>query len=107
MFSGHGWSYLRFDPDQEKSELNRELLGRVWRYGQPYRRQLLGIIVTVFATAIIGVLPPLLIRELIDEALPNRDLRMLTLLGAGMVLLPLVNSGIGILQRNRELFETL
>jgi ATP-binding cassette subfamily B protein len=99
MFGGHGWSYLRFDPDQEKSELNRELLGRVWRYGRPYRRQLIGIIFTVFATAIIGVLPPLLIRELIDEALPNRDLRMLTLLGAGMVLLPLVNSGIGVLQR--------
>ena len=99
MFHGHGWSYLRFDPQQETSELNRELLTRVWRYGQPYRRQLLGIIFTVFATAVIGVLPPLLIRQLIDEALPNRDLRMLTLLGAGMVLLPLVNSGIGVLQR--------
>ncbi|MGH8925946.1 MAG: ABC transporter ATP-binding protein [Acidimicrobiia bacterium] len=99
MFSGHGWSYLRFDPEQETSELNRELLGRVWRYGRPYRRQLVGIIFTVFATAVIGVLPPLLIRELIDEALPNRDLGMLTLLGAGMVLLPLVNSGIGVLQR--------
>jgi ATP-binding cassette subfamily B protein len=99
MFHGHGWSYLRFDPQQETSELNRELLTRVWHYGRPYRRQLVGIIFTVFATAIIGVLPPLLIRQLIDVALPNRDLGLLTLLGAGMVLLPLINSGIGVLQR--------
>ena len=99
MFPGHGWSYLRFDPQQETSELNRELLTRVWHYGRPYRRQLVGIILTVFATAIIGVLPPLLIRQLIDVALPNRDFGLLTFLGAGMVLLTLFNSGIGVLQR--------
>jgi ATP-binding cassette subfamily B protein len=71
----------------------------VWRYGRPYRGQLIGITFTVIATAVISVLPPLLIRQLIDQALPQRDLSMLTLLGAGMVLLPLLNSGIGVLQR--------
>ena len=62
MTGYHGWNYLRYDPDDQPSELSRELLGRVWRYGRPYRRQLIGIVVTIFATAIIGVLPALLIR---------------------------------------------
>ncbi len=94
-----GWNYIRYDPEEAKSDLNRELLGRVWRYGRQYRRQLVGVIFTVVTTSILSVVPPQLTRRLIDEALPQRNLRLLTILGLGMVLLPLVNSAIGVLQR--------
>ncbi|MBA3360296.1 MAG: ABC transporter ATP-binding protein [Acidimicrobiia bacterium] len=99
MTAHFGWNYIRYDPDEAPSDLNRELLGRVWRYGRVYRRQLVGVIFTVVATSIISVLPPVLSRRLIDEALPQRDLGLLTILGLGMVLLPVVSSAIGILQR--------
>ena len=99
MTTHFGWNYLRYDPDDAKADLDRELLARVWRYGRQYRRQLIGVVFTVVATAILAVLPPLLIRRLIDEALPNRDLGLLTLLGLGMILLPVVSSAIGVLQR--------
>jgi ATP-binding cassette subfamily B protein len=94
-----GWNYLRYDPEEAKSELDRELLGRVWRYGRQYRRQLIGVIFTVIASAVLAVLPAQLTRRLIDEALPERDLGLLTLLGLGMVALPVVGSAIGVLQR--------
>ncbi|MGQ0847647.1 MAG: ABC transporter ATP-binding protein [Actinomycetota bacterium] len=103
MISFHGpggWGgYFRLGEDDERPELSRELLSRVWRYGQPYRRQLIGVISTVLVTSILAVLPAQLTRRLIDDALPAKDLGLLTLLGLGIVALPLINSAIGILQR--------
>ena len=45
------------------------------------------------------MIPPLLIRELVDRAIPEADIGRLTLLGAGMVAVPLVNVSVGTLQR--------
>jgi ATP-binding cassette subfamily B protein len=75
------------------------LFKRVWSYGKPYRRQLIGVIATVLVISSMGVLPPILTRRLIDDALPNKDLGLLTLLGLGIVALPLLSSVIGIVQR--------
>ena len=47
----------------------------------------------------LSVVPALLIRLLVDEAIPSRDMAQLTLLGAGMVIVPLVNAVVGVLQR--------
>lgn len=44
-------------------------------------------------------MPPILIRTLVDEALPNKDVAQLTLLGVGMILVPLINALIGVAQR--------
>ena len=41
----------------------------------------------------------MLIRTLLDVALPNEDLQLLTLLGIGMVAVPLINAGVGVVQR--------
>ena len=45
------------------------------------------------------MVPALLTRTLIDEALANRDVRLLTLLGLGMVAVPVINALVGVLQR--------
>lgn len=47
----------------------------------------------------LSVLPAILIRLLVDDAIPNRDLRLLTVLGLAMILVPLVNAVIGVAQR--------
>ncbi len=47
----------------------------------------------------LSVVPALLIRALIDRALPRGDVALLTLLGLGMVGVPLVNAGVGVVQR--------
>ncbi|HSJ28527.1 MAG TPA: ABC transporter ATP-binding protein [Acidimicrobiia bacterium] len=57
------------------------------------------MLVTVVAISGLTVVPPVITRELVDVALPQRDLRLLTILGAGMVAVPLVNSAIGLVQR--------
>lgn len=47
----------------------------------------------------LSVAPPIIIRLIVDEAIPNRDISQLTWLGAAMVAVPLLNSLVGIAQR--------
>ncbi len=54
---------------------------------------------TIMVISGLSVVPALLIRELVDTALPAGDVRLLTLLGLGMVMVPLVNALVGVAQR--------
>mgnify|MGYP001819374887 CR=1 FL=1 len=54
---------------------------------------------TIVAITLLSVIPPLLIRRLIDVAIPTEDLGMVTLLGLGMVAIPILTGGLGVLQR--------
>ncbi len=102
IFHGSGggwWSYLNYDQSQPGPELDRALLKRVFAYGRPYRWLLVGVLATILVVSVLSVIPPLLIRELVDRAIPEADLGRLTLLGVGMVAVPLVNVSVGALQR--------
>ena len=57
------------------------------------------VLVTIVIISLLSLLPPLLIRDLIDNAIPGEDLGRVTWLGIGMVLVPLLNGGFGVLQR--------
>ncbi|MDJ0924640.1 MAG: ABC transporter ATP-binding protein, partial [Acidimicrobiia bacterium] len=57
------------------------------------------VLVTILIISLLSLLPPLLIGDLIDNAIPDEDLGRVTLLGIGMVLVPLLNGGFGVLQR--------
>ena len=71
----------------------------MFSYGRPYRWLLVGVLLTIMVVSVLSVIPPLLIRELVDRAIPEADLGRLTLLGVGMVLVPLVNMLVGAIQR--------
>ncbi|MFP5331817.1 MAG: ABC transporter ATP-binding protein, partial [Acidimicrobiia bacterium] len=57
------------------------------------------MLATVLVVSGLIVVPPVITRELVDVALPQGDLSMLTWLGAGMVAVPLVNALVGLAQR--------
>jgi ATP-binding cassette subfamily B protein len=79
--------------------IDRRLLRRVAAYGKPYLWRLVGVLVTVVLISGLSVVPPILVRILIDEAIPERDIGSLTWLGIGMVAAPVVIAGVGIIQR--------
>jgi ABC-type bacteriocin/lantibiotic exporter with double-glycine peptidase domain len=82
---------VRYDEDQDRPEINRALLRRVLNYGLAYKKEMVVVLVTIVIISLLSLLPPLLIGDLIDNAIPNEDLRRVTLLGVGMVLVPLLN----------------
>ena len=96
----YGWfSYLRYDDKQDKPAITRELITRVWGFAQPYRFRVVGLLITILAISGISLISPLLYRDLIDIAIPNRDVVRLNWLALGMIAIPIVNGIIGVWQR--------
>ena len=54
---------------------------------------------TIVLGTIIGVLPPLVFKALIDKAIPQKDHRLLTLLVAAAAALTLTQTAIGLINR--------
>ncbi len=80
-------------------KVERELLRRVLRLARPYRAQLIGFVVTVVLAAIVSALPPLILRALIDTAIPEKDRQLVGVLAFGAVFLALLNAGLTLVQR--------
>ena len=59
----------------------------------------MGILATIVVISSLSVVPAILIRLLIDDAIANEDFGLLTVLGLAMIAVPLVNAGVGVLQR--------
>lgn len=87
-----------FNSSEDKG-IDRETLRRAWQFARPYRGRLIASIGVILAAAAVGVLPPLVFKQLIDEAIPNRDLGLVNLLFVGAVVLALVNTALGLTSR--------
>lgn len=68
-------------------------------YARPYRGRIALMLLTILGINLLSLVPPLLYRELIDVALPQRDLGRLNLLAAGMIGIPIASGLVGVLQR--------
>jgi ATP-binding cassette subfamily B protein len=99
VHGGNWWSFLRYDEEQDRPEINPGLLRRVAEYARPYWRGVTIMLATILAISLFSLIPPLLMRDLIDNALPTRNFGRLNLLALGMVLVPLMNGLLGIAQR--------
>jgi ATP-binding cassette subfamily B protein len=72
----------------------------VWRFGRPYQGRVLALLFTITLISGLSLLSPLLFRDLIDNAIPNRNVARLNLLALGMVGIPILNGAIGVWQRH-------
>jgi ATP-binding cassette, subfamily B, bacterial len=98
MHPGSFGAFMRHDESQSP-DVDRVLLSRVLGYARPYRRQLVYVLVTIVVITILSLAPPLLMRTLIDDAIPAEDLVLVTWLGIAMVAVPLINGVVGVYQR--------
>ncbi|HEX2699890.1 MAG TPA: ABC transporter ATP-binding protein [Acidimicrobiales bacterium] len=90
----------RIDPEVlANARINQATLRRAWRFTRPYRLLLAGYLTTIVAVSLVAVLPPLVIKRLIDTAIPGRDLGMINLLVAAAVGLALAETGLRLVNR--------
>jgi len=100
MHHGGGWrSFVRYDDTQAPPKVSRRLLRRVLAYGRPYLGALALMLLAITANSLLGLVPPLLYRELIDKVLPQRDMPRLNLLALGMIGIPLLTGLLSVGQR--------
>lgn len=99
MHGGGWWSYISHDPTQGKPRVDRKLLRRVLEYARPYWWMVLLILVAIVAISLIELLPPLILRQLIDTTLPDKDLQQLNLLALALLAIPVLSGLIDVGQR--------
>src|SRR5215207_3726759 len=99
MIGGGWWTYLHQDEQAGRQSIDRSVVRRVAAYGRPYVGRIALMLLTILIITGLTLVPPLLMRALIDDALPNRDLSKLNLLAAGMVMVPLFSGLVGVFQR--------
>jgi ATP-binding cassette subfamily B protein len=76
--------------------LDRKTVRRVAGFFTPYRPQVAISIAAILVTSVLGLINPILLKLIIDEAIPERDLHELYLYVGLMVLLPVATGLIGV-----------
>ena len=104
MWDGHGGRGMgmgrmsRENAESPPGKLHLGNLGRIAAYLRPYLWHTAVIFLCIGAAAAIGLIPPLVIRAIIDKALPAHNIRLLNLLVLAMILAPAASGLIGVLQ---------
>ena len=102
MYHGGGrgwWALVRQDESKGKPTVDRALLKRVYGYARPYLGLMVIVLVFILITSLIQLVPPLLYRDLFDNVIPDKDIRRLVWLSAGMIGIPLAASFLDVAQR--------
>lgn len=75
---------------------DRDTLRRVAAIFKPYRSRVALVVLAIIASSLVGLVNPLLLKLIIDDAIPNRDMRMLNVYVGLMILAPIVGGVIGV-----------
>lgn len=85
--------------DGQTVSITWPLIKRVFTYARPYRRQISAMLAVILFTTLVGLLRPLIFRDLIDVTLPEKDLGRLNLLAVGLFFIPLMGGALKIWQK--------
>jgi len=91
MFGRSGDEYQPVPPERRGRTVRR-----IVAFFRPYRLQVAVVVVAILATSLLGLVNPILLKLLIDDALPSRDFGRLNLYVGLMIVLPIVTGLIGI-----------
>jgi ATP-binding cassette subfamily B protein len=75
------------------------LLRRVISYARPFRWWIVGMLLLTLAATGLSLITPLILRDLIDQTLPQKDLQRLLWSVIGLLAIPFLNGGLNVIQR--------
>jgi len=80
-------------------ELPRGLVRRVWGFSRAYRGRVFGFLAIIIVESLLGLIPPLLIRQIVDHALPDRNTGQVTILAGVMIGAAFANAALSLGER--------
>lgn len=99
MMHGGFHGAWRGQRETRRVRVTRAMLLRILSYFHPYWREGLVVLVTVVIISVTGLVPPLVVRAIIDVAIRKGDFTRLVFLGTiGMVGAPLIGGLVSVLQ---------
>ena len=72
---------------------------RVWAFARPYRTTIAVFLAAILVAALLALVPPLVVRAILDDAIPDGDRGLILWLAGLAVLSALADAGLQILQR--------
>jgi ATP-binding cassette subfamily B protein len=99
MHRGGWWSLISADESKGKAKIDRILINRISTYARPYWGYIVIVLIAIILISLIELIPPLIFRTLIDNVIPEKDFRQLTLLAITMIAIPITSGLIGIVER--------
>ncbi len=90
---------FRMDPSITKQKLKPGTVKRIARYARPYRLHLTVFLIGTSLDALITVVNPLLLREIIDHGIISRDDTVVIAAAAAVAAVALFDAGLGFLNR--------
>jgi ATP-binding cassette, subfamily B, bacterial len=79
--------------------LARDTARRVWGFAKPYRATIALFLISIIIAALLALVPPLVVREILDGAIPDRNRSAVWILTAIAVGAALFDAGLQIVQR--------
>ena len=98
MIRGGGMRGMIQSPD-EKPKITWPLLKRVLYYARPYGWLIVGILLLILSHTGLGLVTPLIFRDLLDKTIPAGDTKRLMMLATALLLIPALNGGLSVIQR--------
>jgi ATP-binding cassette subfamily B protein len=95
---GEGGRGRRAVTAAEKQQAREVSLARIGGLFRPHVRPLSVVVAIIVASSVVAMAAPFLLRAVIDDALPQRDVPLLVWLTAGMVGVAALTSALGVLQ---------
>ena len=83
----------------EGASLDRGIFRRVAAFARPYRWQVAGFLAAIVTAALLGLVPPLVTKWIIDEAIPRGDRGQLSMLAGLAVAAAVADAGLSLVER--------
>ena len=88
------------DPSQlAGATVSRRTLRRAWSFARPYRGVIVLFLVAIVLAALLGLVPPLVVRAILDTAIPESNQAMITWLAAAAVAAAVGDALLQVVQR--------
>ena len=98
MMRRKNWrSYI--DASEEKPQLSWALIKRVMTYARPYRWLIVGSLISILLYTGVALLSPLILRYIIDHAIPDKNVHNLIIAALGLLTLPIVSGFFQVITR--------
>ena len=71
---------MRFAREEDKDiKITKEILFRIFKYFKPFWKQMILAIILLFIVSVLGLVPPIMTKNIIDKALPEKSMYLLVI----------------------------
>jgi ATP-binding cassette, subfamily B, bacterial len=85
--------------DLEGASMSRHTMRRVWSFARPYRGTIGVFLAAIIASALLGLVPPFVVKAILDTAIPDGNRALITWLAAAAVAAALADGTLQVVQR--------